>query len=231
LAFDLDGTLIDSRRAVVRCLSSSFADHAMPVPSRRRLATTIGLSLRDSFRACSVAPLEAELLDSLIYSYRERYRAAGRYISLFPGVSQLVATLLSKRIPLAVATSKSREGTAVVLQQNWSENPFVCIVTDDDVTLPKPAPEMLELIARCLAPQPCRLVMIGDTSFDMQMGKAVGATTCGVSWGNHSERRLVESGADFVVHSPARLAGLIDVLLDDRAKSLSPASPFVEGTT
>jgi phosphoglycolate phosphatase len=60
--------------------------------------------------------------------------------------------------------------------------------------------------------QPHQAVMIGDTSFDMEMARAAGATAVGVAWGYHQAEDLWQAGAQAVIDHPSQLAGWLSRL-------------------
>ena len=62
--------------------------------------------------------------------------------------------------------------------------------------------------------QPDELVMIGDTTFDIEMGKAAGAKAIGVTWGYHEPEELLAAGADVMIDSYAELDAAIDKVLE-----------------
>lgn len=205
----------------------------MAPPSHDRLTAAIGLSMGDGFARASCTPLNQRQVESLTATYRQFYPAVARHqVATFPGVTRMIDRLSCMGVQLALATSKSRAGTTAIVDDQWSASPFACIITDDDVRAKKPAPEMLELIMERLDSRPAHVLMVGDTSFDIQMGRAAGVRTCGVSWGNHSRRDLIDAGADHAAESVDDVIRLVEGLLHGRApKSLSPASPFVVGNT
>jgi phosphoglycolate phosphatase len=199
-------------------LAGSFRAQGLPVPNPDRLAATIGLSLHDSLVRASSRRLTPTVLEELSDRYRQLYiRVSRRYVRPFPEVRALVRAITRRGLRVALATSKSRTGTDAFVQETWEQDPFWCIVTDDDVAAKKPAPEMLELIMARMTLDCSQVLMVGDTSFDIEMGRAAGTRTCGVTWGNHSHGALVKAGAGYVVDSPGQLAGLVEAVADGLA--------------
>jgi pyrophosphatase PpaX len=87
---------------------------------------------------------------------------------------------------------------------------FDAVVAADDTNRHKPHPEPVLHALALLDAEPAEAAFVGDSPFDMQAGKAAGVFTVGVSWGKiHPAERLLELGADTVVHSPEEL---LDVL-------------------
>ena len=107
---------------------------------------------------------------------------------------------------LAVATGKARRGLDHLLDHSDLRGHFVATQSADDAPS-KPHPGMLENCARLTGAD--RLVMIGDTSFDMTMAKNFGCHAIGVTWGYHASSVLLESGADVLADTFEELEAAI----------------------
>ena len=105
---------------------------------------------------------------------------------------------------LGIATGKSRRGVDHLIVAHGFEGWFATIQTSDHHPS-KPHPSMLlsALAETGLVAE--RAVMVGDTEFDMAMGKAAGFATIGVAWGYHPRARLAAAGADRVIEDFAEL--------------------------
>jgi phosphoglycolate phosphatase len=88
---------------------------------------------------------------------------------------------------------------------------FVSLQTADD-NPGKPHPAMLRRAIAEAGAEPGRTVMIGDTSYDMQMGRSAGARTVGVGWGYHAPEELLAAGAHVVVDDYPALVGSLSPL-------------------
>lgn len=206
LLFDLDGTLLDSAEMILESQRLAFTALGLPVPSRERGLSIVGLSLREAFVELvgEHAPVE-----ELTEAYKQAFftlRTQGTELEkLFPGVKPLIADL-STREPhcLGIATGKSQRGVRAVLDSYGWQDVFRVIQTSDDAPS-KPHPGMIENACRATGIPPSRTVMIGDSSFDMTMAKAAGAYAIGVSWGFQSVDILLRTGADEIVEDIAAL--------------------------
>lgn len=210
LLFDLDGTLLDSGNIILESQRRAFRAIGLPMPDRERALSIVGLSLSEAFRV---------LLgdDGPYEEAAEHYRQAFHYLrthepeleSLFDGADLLLSALKSEaRHALGIATGKSRRGVAAVKKTyGWDEH-FVTTQTSDDAPS-KPHPGMIENACRETGITPARTLMIGDSSFDMEMAKAAGARAIGVSWGFQPVEVLLASGADVIVEDFEELAAQI----------------------
>jgi phosphoglycolate phosphatase len=113
---------------------------------------------------------------------------------------------------LAVATGKSRRGLLMMIERHGLAGRFVSLQTADD-NPGKPHPAMLRRALDEAGALPTEAVMIGDTSYDMQMGRSAGVRTVGVGWGYHGPAELLAAGADLLVDSYPHLVGVLPTLL------------------
>jgi phosphoglycolate phosphatase len=185
IVFDWDGTLMDSASGIVACIQAASREMGLPVPSKERASHVIGLGLRDSLR--HAVP---ELPDSGYAEFAERYRnhflAREEAMELFPGVEQLLKGLCAAGYSLAVATGKSRKGLDRALAASGLGACFVASRCADE-TSPKPHPAMLNELMAELSRSPSELLMIGDTSHDLDMAASAAVDAVAVTYGAHPE--------------------------------------------
>ena len=117
--------------------------------------------------------------------------------------------LAARGIPLGIATGKSRRGLDHVLAAHGLAPMFATTQVADDHPS-KPHPSMIRAALAETGADPAQSVMIGDTSFDMDMGRAAGVRTIGVSWGYHPRAAL--AGADAVIDGFDALEAALDQL-------------------
>jgi phosphoglycolate phosphatase len=118
---------------------------------------------------------------------------------LYPGVADAVAALATRSDRmLGVATGKSRRGVARLFDREGWHRHFATIQTADDHPS-KPDPSMILKAMAETGAEPRHTVMIGDTSYDMQMARNAGVGAIGVGWGYHDAARLASAGAQSIV--------------------------------
>jgi len=202
--FDCDGTLVDSGATIAEALSLTFAEEGLPVPPPHVGRRVIGLSLVEAM--AGLAP-DADHLH-LAERYKQHFmgmRAAGRVEEpLYPGILELLDALEQDGWLLAVATGKSDRGLRHCLDSHGIHARFVSLQTADRHPS-KPHPSMVEQALADTGADAARSLMIGDTSYDMAMGKAAGVVPVGVAWGYHDHKDLVAAGAALVADSPAQV--------------------------
>lgn len=211
--FDCDGTLVDSQAMIVGIMGRAFAAEGHPVPTDQAIRRTIGLPLDQAISL--LAPgADAASVTRLRTGYRDVSRSLHeRHEPLFDGTRETLDRLARAGWILAVATGKSRRGLLATLEHHDLLERFLSLHTADDGP-GKPDPTMLRNAMSFAGAGPADTVMIGDTTFDMQMAANAGVRGLGVVWGYHPREELMASGAYAVADSYAHLA---DLLLDETA--------------
>ena len=211
--FDCDGTLVDGQAAVCDSMEAAFAEAGLPSPDRNRVRRIVGLSLPQA--VMQLAPdAERDTVIAAVDAYKSHFRAtreSGRLREvLYDGIPQTLQALHDADWSLAVATGKSDRGLQATLASNTLTHLFTSLQTADRPPS-KPHPAMLEAALFECGAAPADAVMIGDTSFDIEMAKAAGVRPIGVAWGYHEPEELVRAGAVAVAETPAQLT---EMLLD-----------------
>jgi phosphoglycolate phosphatase len=199
VVFDWDGTLMDSTHSIVAAIQAACRDMNLPVPSASQASWVIGLSLESALRR-AVPQLTSSQVPRFLERYRIHYLLRDPELKLFDGVRELLAELAQRDIAMAVATGKSRLGLDRALAATGLVDAFRTTRCADE-TFSKPNPAMLYEIMDVLAVPPERVVMIGDTSHDIQMALNAGVHAVGVAYGAHERKELEGEGAQDVVES------------------------------
>ena len=184
IAFDWDGTLFDSTAAITRSIQLAVADVGGFVPSDERASYVIGMALLPAL-AHAAPDVPKEKYNELANRYRYHYLKQQEKITLFKGVLQMLEGLRARGHWLAVATGKSRRGLNEALQHADLRGVFDSTRTADE-TAGKPHPLMLQELMAELGVEPQRLLMIGDTTHDLQMAQNAGCASVGVAYGAHA---------------------------------------------
>lgn len=203
IVFDWDGTLIDSTATIARAIQQAAADLGLAVPDFETASHVIGLGLADAL-ALAVPDLPRARAAEFSARYRHHYLANEDTLTLFAGARELLDALAAADKVLAVATGKSRAGLARALAATALQGRFAATRCADQ-TEPKPHPAMLLELADELGVAPARMLMIGDTTHDLQMAAAAGAAAVGVTYGAHPRERLASLEPLALVDSIAEL--------------------------
>jgi pyrophosphatase PpaX len=204
--FDFDGTLIDSGEIIL----ASFR-HAtktvleQEIPDEVLAAAVGGSNIYDQMRA-----FDEERVDELVRVYRAHNEPLHDELVAFEGIERLLERLKAEGRQLGIVTAKRRRTVDLAFSILPLERYFDTVVTSDQTEHHKPHPEPVLTALERLGAKPEEAAFVGDSPFDMGAGKAAGVFTVAVSWGKiHPVERLLETGADVVVHSPEEL---LDVL-------------------
>ena len=205
--FDCDGTLIDGQASICEAMEAAFAGFDLPAPQRGDVRRAVGLSLPQAVR--SLLPDEAEdLHHRIVEAYKREFRTArteGRIAQpLVSGIPDLLDRLQAAGWQLAVATGMSDRGLDHCLAANGIADRFVSLQTADRHPS-KPDPSMIDQVLADCAADRSQAVMIGDTTYDIQMAANAQVRGIGVDWGYHQPRELTACGAELVASSPAQI--------------------------
>ena len=203
IAFDWDGTLFDSTAIITRCIQLAVGDVGGTVPSDQDASYVIGLGLMEAL-AHAAPDVPRHKYPELGARYKHHYVVHQNDIILFKGVLAMLAELKSRQHWLAVATGKSRLGLNEALHAVELQGLFHSSRTADE-TAGKPHPLMLQQLMREFGVEPQRVLMIGDTTHDLQMALNAGCPSVGVSYGAHEPAAFAGLSPKYVAHSVPEL--------------------------
>lgn len=200
VVFDVDGTLVDSQTDIVAAMGHAFARAGHPPPATEAVLGIVGLSLDVAVARLAPALTRADHA-AMVGWYKEAYlglRArAGAAVSspLYPHAAEVLAALHGRpETLLGVATGKSRRGLDKLLQAHGLGH-FFATQQVSDRHPSKPHPAMLEAALSDVGLDRGAAVMVGDTTYDMEMAAAAGLPFIGVAWGYHDPARLTDAAA------------------------------------
>lgn len=212
--WDIDGTLVDSHAIIMASMGAGMRAAGLPPLPDRAVSAIVGLSLPVAVETLLPDADEATRA-RVTQGYRAAYSAAraGAESPLFPGARDLLGRLAARDgVLMAVATGKSRRGLDALLAAHDLAGLFVTTQCADDHPS-KPAPGMVLACLRAAGTGAGDAVMVGDTSFDMQMAANAGVAAIGVGWGHHGPDDLRAAGARAVAADMAGLGRLLDEVL------------------
>ncbi|HAP15925.1 MULTISPECIES: HAD family hydrolase [Lactococcus] len=200
--FDFDGTLANSGKTGILATQSAFQEFNLKVPSEKMINYYTGIPIEKSFKKMlpDYAFRETEF-QALLSAFRQYYKEYEQEnLTLFPHIKEVLQKLKSLGKRLYVVSSKH----SVALKRNLEYLDiavyFEGVVGSDQVEHYKPAPDGVLYILKTYRIDPEDSIMIGDASFDIQMGKAAGIKTCAVSWGAHSFEDLDNEAPNFLIN-------------------------------
>lgn len=190
--WDVDGTLVDSHAIIMSSMAAGMAAADLPPMPSAAVSGIVGLSLPVAV-ATLLPEADGSVQERVVQGYRDAYFSLRKEAEsqLFPGARKLLDRLAARDdVLMAIATGKSRRGLDALLEAHGIAAYFVSLQTADN-NASKPAPDM---ILTCLADSGVAAedaVMIGDTTFDLEMARNAGVDAIGVAWGHHPVERML----------------------------------------
>ena len=211
--FDVDGTLVDSQAHIMASMEAGFSAANLPVPARQEVLAIVGLSLPLAMRELA-RDVDDETIATMVAAYKDAFQAhrlkVGAQASpLYPGAEAAIRRLGARDdVLLAIATGKSRRGLKA-LMEGWDFAPLFISTQCADDHPSKPHPSM---VMACLAEAGVAAkdaVVVGDTTYDMEMARAAMVAPIGVNWGYHGVDALHATGARVVIDTFDALDGAL----------------------
>jgi len=217
IMFDMDGTLIDTQALISENAAAAFASLGLPPPTPAEVRSIIGLSLPVAMGRLLKTD-DVDLIEGVVGQYRSLYKTSLEHDvdrePLYPGARDALERL--KLMPdtiLGVATGKGLTGVVRILGNHGLSGHFVTLQTPDH-NPSKPHPGMLLRAMAETGAEPASTVMVGDTTYDMELARAAGCRAIGVTWGYHPAEDLLTAGAGTLIHDYSELDAAIERVLE-----------------
>lgn len=218
IIFDLDGTLFDTHESIAHCISLTFSALSRPIPAIDAIRSTIasGAGLEDSFRMLSAFDGNSNTADApnskiWIDTYRSIYATEGLpLITPFPHAKSILEWLKKEGIVSVVISNKGVKTVEALLEKDQMAD-LVDLVLGDMPDIPrKPDPDSY---VRFVAPkyeglEPKDVMMVGDTTADIQFAKNIGAMSCWARYGYGVKEHCELLAPDVIIDDLQRLEGL-----------------------
>ncbi len=198
--FDWDGTLADTRKAVVQSFQTVLTKAGCKV-TKEFLERLMGVGTKktiiEAFRQCNMK-INVETLDNLS---KEKVRIQAELtdlVQVFEGVTELLDALETKT-KLAMATMSGRQVINKALAEKNLESYFETVISADDINNPKPNPEIFLKTAKTLGVRPKDCVVVEDSIFGVKAATDAKMKCIAVSSGVYSNQELQKECPDIVV--------------------------------
>ena len=207
IIFDLDGTLLDTAQDVLKAIN-----HALLLLDRNptdldQVKRAIGPN-KDTFLNAVLPGASPEAMDIFISHFRMFYwDHCLDDTQLFPGMEHVLNGLAGKT--LAVATNKPRKYSVKILEGRQILDRFRCVVGPEDVSHPKPHPEMIVNIMKSVEATPSRTLIVGDTEQDMRAGRSAGVGLCCVRYGYGDLDRIRQINPEYFIERPEEILEIV----------------------
>ena len=211
IIYDLDGTLIDSTEAIIETFNRVVGELGESTCPPAVIEEMIGLPLSEMFRR--VLPVEKhDRVQECWTRYIEIYDdLSPRKTKVLPGVSETLSYFSKKGLKQSVATTKRSDVASRLLGKLGLLGYFNLVLGINDVSSPKPAPDIIKMTLNCLCIKPQEAVFVEDTTIGLKAGKGANVHTVGVTTGTHDRSRLKTLDPDYIIDGIEELTTIIEV--------------------
>ena len=209
IILDFDGTLADTRGLIVKTMQQTLEALGLESRTDDQCAAMIGLPLKQAFT--DLIPMTDEMGERCVETYRRIFNEnnALYVIPTFPHVIETLHLLHEQGYTLTIASSRSNRSLMEFVNDMHLNEIIPYVLGAEDVTRAKPHPEP---VLKTLEDYGCKAedaLVVGDTWYDIEMGRQAGVRTCGVTYGNGTREELVDAGADFLIDDFGELVSIL----------------------
>ena len=210
IILDFDGTLADTRGLIVKTMQQTLDALGLESRTDEQCAAMIGLPLKQAFT--DLLPMEDEMGDRCAETYRRLFNEnnAVYTVPAFPNVLETLHQLHEQGYTLTIASSRSHRSLMEFVEDMHLDEVIPYVLGADDVKQAKPHPEPVLKTLETFGCKPEDAWVVGDTWYDIEMGRRAGVRTCGVTYGNGSREELIRAGADVLVDDFGELLNKIE---------------------
>ena len=206
---DFDGTLADTRGLIVKTMQQTFDALGLESRTDDQCAAMIGLPLKQAFT--DLLPMTDEMGEQCVETYRLLFNEnnALYVIPTFPHVMETLHQLHEQEYTLTIASSRSNRSLMEFVNDMQLNDVIPYVLGAEDVAHAKPHPDPVLQTLDTFGCKAEDALVVGDTWYDIEMGRRAGVRTCGVTYGNGSREELIGAGADFLVDDFGELMKLV----------------------
>lgn len=208
IILDFDGTLADTASVIIQTIKGTIKELGLPSRTDEECRSVIGLRLIETppvlFHGCNV---DVDLYASTYRRLFNIFNTDGA-VRLYPNVKETLAELKDRGMTLTIASSRSKRSLTEYIVNLGLSDTITYILGADDVAEGKPNPEPVLKTLDELKLSAEEVIVVGDTSFDIDMGRNAGTRTCGVTYGIGNTEGL--SKADWLIDDFADILNIID---------------------
>ena len=199
IILDFDGTLADTRELIVKTMQQTIGALGLEARTDEECAAMIGLPLKQAFM--DLIPMNDDMGDRCAETYRRLFyeNNAVYKVPAFPHVLDTLRTLSEQGYTLTIASSRSNRSLMEFVHDMGLEAIIPYVLGADNVTHAKPHPEPVLMTLQKYGCKVEEAIVVGDTKYDIEMGRNAGVKTCGVTYGNGTRQELEDAGADYLI--------------------------------
>ena len=208
--FDLDGTLVDTRRDIAEAVNYVLQLHARPAADLSTVISWVGDGLDDMMMRAFQTD-EREFVAELVDEFRSYYKGHCTDFSyVYQGCLETLTSLRERGAHLSALTNKPQDLSVEILQRLGILQFFDHVVGPSDADLRKPNPSNLLSLVRDIGTSTERTLMVGDSRNDILVARNAGVASCGCTFGYIGRDALLELGPTYVIDTWPELLLLAD---------------------
>jgi len=209
--FDLDGTLLNTLSDLAHSVNYALKNSGYPVHPIANYKHFVGNGINKLLERALPENQRAEQniahLKTLFLSYYDEHMAD--YTQPYDNIPELLKTLHSKGLKIAVASNKYQKATERLIRRFFPDIPFTAVFGQRESVPVKPDPAIVFDILKIADLSPAEVVYVGDSAVDMLTASNSGVVSIGVTWGFRPQEELEAAKADYIT---ASVNEILDIL-------------------
>lgn len=209
--FDMDGTIVNTIDSLSKAANLALQEYGFEKHNRKFYISVIGYGVRH-FITESIPKeqrIDKDLVDDVCERYLKYYKEYWDYnIHEYEGIHDLMLTLKSKKIKLAINTNKPHHIAEKVYERFYNEELISEMIGSGDIYEKKPSPQGVNHILNSLNILPEECLYVGDSGVDIETAKKANIKSVVVDWGYGKKEDF--NKADYIIHYPNQLLDIIN---------------------
>ena len=208
ILFDMDGTICDSARGILKSLQYSLDYMNIKIPDIETLKPFLGPPIRESYR--QAFNLEGEELEIAVAKFRERYIPIGMFENdLYPGIYELIRDLKSEGRSIILATGKVYDQAEQILN-HFDLLKYFDFVSGCEIDGTRSHKhEIIDYALDNMGVEKSSAVMVGDRYHDIVGAAKTGIASIGVLYGYGTREEIAAHGPDYTAETVEQLRELL----------------------
>ncbi|MBQ9013289.1 MAG: HAD family hydrolase [Bacilli bacterium] len=198
LVFDFDGTLANTVPHIVNCVLKCIEKFNLKKLTKEDVQKYNGAVLADAMKHLGATD---EQLPEIKKYYADIFLEDMSDISMYDGVKETLLKLKQDGYILTLASNRGRNTVEPLLKYLDIDTIFTRVICENDVENKKPSPDMVEIIMEEKGCNKNETLVIGDTKFDILMGKSAGCITCLISYDETIDSSILELKPDLIINN------------------------------
>jgi phosphoglycolate phosphatase len=210
--FDLDGTLVDSIKAIAHTANLTLKKYGLGPVDEENYKTFVGDGYKKLIERALIYCGDKDLrhYEEATVAYTEYFKVHCMYeVKAYNGIKDMLDFLKKNKFKIAVLSNKPHERTIDNVEGIFGIGYFDVIAGEKEEVRRKPDPEGAIIIAKELGVLPENCLYIGDTNTDMETGIGAGMDTVGVTWGFRTRKELESFNPKYVINSPNEIEDIL----------------------